>query len=1177
MDEKMREYKRFLESRERPTDLSDNDFDTFVMEDNLWRREPHGRHQLAVRGERRYRILKEVHDDLGHKGIYTVRTRLLSRFWWPMMVDNVKWYTKTCHEYQVRQNIRLHIPPTVPIPGGLFRRVHIDCMMMPKRLFLLHSLLHYPLRMAPAPKRFKGLSRTVHIKEGHRYARFSERYIKQSSFALERENGQAKYMLDISGLATETLSALSELRSDPPMDDTPSDIITEDFGMEWETLPEHLQENETIVCAIRDYTDAPWIGRHYKDSRTWRRRLHNLHANWATLIPLLVDAYLQWKSSMNRLPAPITSISQSAVCLSPSVALMSRGYIGNAPHQPSFAVAIRTLELFRLLWLRKPSLSVEAFAKVICDTYAVPYRRSNRTTLSSTFNTYLTVLRVVEKRVNTALQHDTPNWRVQHACPPCSYVLANEPPLEFGRMYVFDGGNSAKRMLTPGERQVGDLHVFEDSDYLLTRTFVDGFANEVHPRSDPDITRPTEADVIAETDDDLPVSISSQAIAAECSKNWKAAASDEKKRMWNIFDETGIFWRAIGRFFLVYKSRCLIIVHSAKYPLSIIAKALEVLGECSLESSSLGPLFKQMDCRMCVDVFHGFAHNYKCQTRHHPCGIKGAGLEDFGMAEHIFSASNALAPIIRYASAYNRHVSLDMFFKQWDTEKYMNLATMIFNNYHQALHIITHETVMLAEAMVSLGIVEGDFALWQEEEVRYFSTLGQEPEYDVHAMVYVELLQSLRDLDVPTNYQFQPSRDSYAAELAHTHKLETQRRYTAEKLDTVQREVLAMERLNVAQTAYKMWTQISKSLQTHCQAIQNAIKKYNEAAFLDEFTLLRNTHQDIRDKPWAKPAICETMRQHQRIQRAHEEVLRCNVEIRRLHSAILDEQRHFKKVIRELEAAAGSPLLVAVQEAAKIRTLVNHQLLICITQVYSLPGFTGNPSPGIREGAVAEEDPVNDDLEPHDELNEPHSDNEADALEEDDLCTDIGTVVEYISDLALYVAKIWTRKFYAVVVGHESGIYFTWAECQLAVNGFSKPVYKKLASFSEALEWFITKGHRVGNATNQCSRKSTPIAQRGATLNSATFDTTDVPQLQNLTLNVMTDTHPVSTVHVQMPSHSCMGATTMEQVQTPSRSRTGAATMEQVQTPSRSCTGAARAWRVPGQGQSQQPGHRQVY
>ncbi|KAG2068067.1 hypothetical protein BDR04DRAFT_1025593, partial [Suillus decipiens] len=157
----------------------------------------------------------------------------------------------------------------------------------------------------------------------------------------------------------------------------------------------------------------------------------------------------------------------------------------------------------------------------------------------------------------------------------------------------------------------------------------------------------------------------------------------------------------------------------------------------------------------------------------------------------------------------------------------------------------------------------------------------------------------------------------------------------------VVQRLFELQRLNVAQTAYKMRTQILKFLQMHCHAIQNAVKKYNEAVvklepprptlewskvshyqFLDEFTLLRNTRHDIHDKPWAKLAICETMCQHQRIQRAHEEILRCNVEIRRLHSAILDEQCHFKKVIRELEAT-GSPLLVVVQEAAKIRTLVN--------------------------------------------------------------------------------------------------------------------------------------------------------------------------------------------------------------------------------------------------------------
>ncbi|KAF8545809.1 hypothetical protein OG21DRAFT_1479754 [Imleria badia] len=73
-----------------------------------------------------------AHNDLRHKGVFTVRTRLLLRFWWPMLVDNVKWFIQTCHECQICQTQCFHIPPTVPAIGGLFRKVHIDTMLMPR-------------------------------------------------------------------------------------------------------------------------------------------------------------------------------------------------------------------------------------------------------------------------------------------------------------------------------------------------------------------------------------------------------------------------------------------------------------------------------------------------------------------------------------------------------------------------------------------------------------------------------------------------------------------------------------------------------------------------------------------------------------------------------------------------------------------------------------------------------------------------------------------------------------------------------------------------------------------------------------------------------------------------------------------------------------------------------------
>jgi hypothetical protein len=74
----------FLTTCKRPLDLTDEEFETFirqaahffVLEDKLWRREAHGKHQLVLPPSKRYRVLEEAHNDLGHKGIYTISSHL---------------------------------------------------------------------------------------------------------------------------------------------------------------------------------------------------------------------------------------------------------------------------------------------------------------------------------------------------------------------------------------------------------------------------------------------------------------------------------------------------------------------------------------------------------------------------------------------------------------------------------------------------------------------------------------------------------------------------------------------------------------------------------------------------------------------------------------------------------------------------------------------------------------------------------------------------------------------------------------------------------------------------------------------------------------------------------------------------------------------------------------------
>ncbi|KAG0701557.1 hypothetical protein DFH29DRAFT_982658 [Suillus ampliporus] len=183
------------------------------------------------------------------------------------------------------------------------------------------------------------------------------------------------------------------------------------------------------------------------------------------------------------------------------------------------------------------------------------------------------------------------------------------------------------------------------------------------------------------------------------------------------------------------------------YLLSIVNKVLKVLGPqllirydvgCKLtttiKSTSLATKFNEFNS-------HLYMHNYTCQNKNHRNIIQGMGLEDFSTMERIFSSSNQLSPVICYASAHNCHFFIDMFFKQWDKDEYMNIGNMLYNNYHQALDIIECETIKFEHVKLSLGIIDENIEEWQKQQSVYLETLGEEAKWDMHAKMYVELLQ----------------------------------------------------------------------------------------------------------------------------------------------------------------------------------------------------------------------------------------------------------------------------------------------------------------------------------------------------------------------------------------------------------------------------------------------------
>lgn len=260
----------------------------------------------------------------------------------------------------------------------------------------------------------------------------------------------------------------------------------------------------------------------------------------------------------------------------------------------------------------------------------------------------------------------------------------------------------------------------------------------------------------------------------------------------------------------------------AKYPLAITARAMETFEGpvlqaydigCSfgivIKHSRLGAEFERCGSRSCVNAFHGYTHNYACQTQHHPNIVEGIGLEDLETLERVFSGSNNLAAITRYATPYHRHVFIAEYFQHWDDQKYANLSQYIYDNLVQAADVIDSESVPLVDEMDRHKVSLDDLECWIEEERAYFATLGKEKPWDIHAMSYVQALQDLQVArqaaetmfaqflgTVPDGWTFvlvTTGPVQYEADTARMHSLERARALARDRLHVKELEVLALE------------------------------------------------------------------------------------------------------------------------------------------------------------------------------------------------------------------------------------------------------------------------------------------------------------------------------------------------------------------------------------------------
>ena len=215
-----------------------------------------------------------------------------------------------------------------------------------------------------------------------------------------------------------------------------------------------------------------------------------------------------------------------------------------------------------------------------------------------------------------------------------------------------------------------------------------------------------------------------------------------------------------------------------------------------------------------------------------------------------------------------------------------------------------------------------------------------------------------------------------------------------------------------------MRTHIAKALQTRCKAIRNAVKTYNAAAaqldpprpsiswehvshinFLEEFNLLHDTRQDIREKRWTQPAIRELMKSFQRVKRAREEIERCNIAIRRLYTAILDENDKFTETLSRPQLMA-SPVYGAVRDFADRRRRVNGLLLAKLEYLTHSQHFSGTFSRGVQLGTDGSHRRGSDlQAEPDRSFRETGEEDDDSGVDEMDEM--VSNLVDYVGDLAI--------------------------------------------------------------------------------------------------------------------------------------------------------------------------------
>ncbi|KAF7371734.1 hypothetical protein MVEN_00029900 [Mycena venus] len=564
------------------------------------------------------------------------------------------------------------------------------------------------------------------------------------------------------------------------------------------------------------------------------------------------------------------------------------------------------------------------------------------------------------------------------------YELVEEEEMMFSMLFAMDGNESLRRVFRKASTLDGSVDIDEETgkplpgkskermddreageNYWVLRDKVDKWAKERVANLLPRDEVPGEE--------------------TPCSDRWKNMINDLTAKMWGIFDEMGIFLALCHHGFVLLLADMIWSGELAKYPLAIVDELLDMFGkklglgynigchfEATIKKSLLSEQAKEKLLTMLVGAFHSHAHNRLCQLKFLATYVKGLGLEDLEVCERFFSQSNALAKPVRYASRFHRQQEITTYIKHFDSfETYTNLSKFLCNNYQQALGILATEPA-LKQWMNHEGIHSvNEFEQWLVEEKEWLMSKKNSAasQKDPLEMEYVQKLEAVIDMEerLQITKRWTTTSPGWVAAVKQLKEKKFMDALNSLELLIVE-QIFELTKVNCSGTAYKMQTHIAKSLKAWCGAVQNAIQHYNiaaraleppapeltwdqvvEYAFLADFDFLRVTDEDVLKKPWSRPAYRLAMDSYFKIERAREEIVWLNNEIRRLVTWINDEDHFLRKQESEMANAGDTDLAVLVRRYRLERGRSDMGHMKHLWRLAKTPGFTGSILPGLSK------------------------------------------------------------------------------------------------------------------------------------------------------------------------------------------------------------------------------------